>query len=197
MEPGHACTVVLCSLSLSLSFFLSHSLRELQLAGLTGHIFQSSGKLAIFSYKHLVGSFAFVLDKILHRKAKLASKMLHFLPSSGVMVWFMVMNLILALLLHAGIKLNPSPNSWPALDMHAWTAQITHSAQLQFDSLTAAHLTNLNHGQTAQLPTGPPLTIPRVTLAFLRLSLISPPLIRQGPPLISLNLFLISQRLFH
>ena len=63
------------------------------------------------TYRHSVGSFAFVLDKILHRK--LASRRLCFLRSGGVMARFTVVNPILALLLRAGVKPNPDRNSRP------------------------------------------------------------------------------------
>ena len=62
-----------------------------------------------------------------------------------------------ALLLRAGVEPNPGPNSRPALVTHDWTARTTHSLLRPFDSLTAAHLTNSNHGHTAQLPTAPQL----------------------------------------
>ena len=109
------------------------------------------------TYRHSVGSFAFVLDKILYRKAKFAlKKKLRFLRSNGVMARFTVVNLILALLLRAGVEPNPGPNSRPASVTHDWTARTMHSTQPPLDSLTAAHLTNSNHGRTAQLPTAPP-----------------------------------------
>ena len=60
------------------------------------------------TYRHSVGSFAFVLNQILHRKAKLASRRLRFLRSGGVMARFTVVNLILALLLRAGVELTAS-----------------------------------------------------------------------------------------
>ena len=108
------------------------------------------------TYRHSVGSFAFVLDKILHRKAKFSSKKLRFLRSNGVMARFTVVNLILALFLRAGVELNPGPNSRPASVTHNWTARTMHSTQPPLDSLTAAHQTNSNHGHTAHLPTAPP-----------------------------------------
>ena len=108
------------------------------------------------TYRHSVGSFAFVLDKILYRKAKYASKKLRFLRSNGVMARFTVVNLILALLLRAGVEPNPGPNSRPASVTHDWTARTMHSTQPPLDSLTAVHLTNSNHGHTAQLPTATP-----------------------------------------
>ena len=106
------------------------------------------------TYRRSVGSFAFVLDKILHRK--LASRRLHFLRSGSVMARFTVVNLILALLLRAGVEPNPGPNSRPASVTHDWTARTTHSVLRLFDSLTAAHLTNSNYGHIAQLPSAPP-----------------------------------------
>ena len=108
------------------------------------------------TYRHSVGSFAFVLDKILHRKAKLASGRLRFLRSGGVMARFTVVNLILAFLSRAGVEPNPGPNSRPASVTHDWTARTTHSVVRPFDSLTAAHLTNSNYGHTAKLPTASP-----------------------------------------
>ena len=75
------------------------------------------------------------------------------------MARFTVVNLILALLLRAGVEPNPGTNSRPASVTHDWTERTTHSVLRPFGSLTAADLTNSNYGHTAQLPTAPPTAL--------------------------------------
>ena len=81
------------------------------------------------TYRQRVGSFAFGLDKILHRKAKLASWKIRTLRCCGFAAWLTVLSLILALLLRAGVERNPGPNAPPAPDTHGMTTRTARTAQ--------------------------------------------------------------------
>ena len=62
------------------------------------------------TYRQEVGVFAGILRKILHRKAKIAAKRIRGLRCSGFLARVTVLNLIIALLLRAGIEPNPGPS---------------------------------------------------------------------------------------
>ena len=62
------------------------------------------------TYRQQVGVFAGILCKILHRKAKIAAKRIRGLRCSGFLPRVTVLNLVIALLLHAGIEPNPGPS---------------------------------------------------------------------------------------
>ena len=61
------------------------------------------------TYRQEVGVFAGILCKILHRKAKIAAKRIRGLRCSGFLARVTVLNLIIALLLRAGIEPSPGP----------------------------------------------------------------------------------------
>ena len=62
------------------------------------------------TYRQEVGVLAGILRKILHRKEKIAAKRIRGLRFSGFLARVTVLNLIIALLLRAGIEPNPGPS---------------------------------------------------------------------------------------